>query len=86
VDLLRLLGEGGLRSLAQPSSNTHGAGQWPKLRLPERRSETLQNSAIVAQAANVAVRILEGLARKLRTYLEHISFDLRIEEEKELGT
>ena len=90
-DLLKLLGEGGLKIMTKLINAIYETGEWPKdftevTMIALKRSHKLQNAVTIAQSAlsHIQQRYLEeGLKRKLRMYSEEIS--LGLEEEKELG-
>ena len=88
-DVLKLLGDGGLKIMTKLINTIYETGEWPKDFMEVTTialKKKLQNAATIAQSAlsHIQQRYLEeGLKRKLRMYLEIISLDL--EEEKELG-
>jgi hypothetical protein len=94
-DVLKLLGEDGLRLMSQLIISIYGTGEWPRYFIEvtmialKKKSKATKCSdhrtiSIIAHAAKTIARILgRRIQRKLRTRLEKISLDL--EEEKELG-
>jgi hypothetical protein len=93
-DVLKLLGEDGLRLMTQPINSMYVTGEWPgvlieftmidlKKKPKATKFSDHRTISIIAHAAKIVVRDLEeGLKGTLRMLLE-ISLDL--EEEKEPG-
>ena len=97
-DVLKLLGEGGLKIMTKLINTIYETGEWPKdftevtmINLKKKPQATkCSNHGTISlithtHTAKIVAKIpyLEGLKRKLRMYSEEISLD--IEEEKELG-
>ena len=94
-DVLKLLGEGGLKILTKLIDTIYETGEWPKdftevtmIALKKKTQATkcsdYRTVSLIAHTAKIIAKYLEeGLKGKLRMYLEKLSLDL--EEEKELG-
>ena len=94
-DVLKVLGEGGLKILIQLINTIYETGERPKdfkevtmIALKKKTQATKCSDhctiGLIANTAKIISNNLEeGLKGKLRLYLEKISLDL--EEEKELG-
>ena len=94
-DMLKLLGEGGLKILTKLINTISESGQWPKdftevtmIALKKKTQNTKcsdhRTISFISHTAQIIAKIIrKGLKGKLRMYLEKISLDL--EEEKELG-
>ena len=92
-DVLKLLGEGGLKIMMKLINTIYETGEWPK-DFTEVTMNDLENKpqatkcsdhrtiSLIAHTAKIVARILKGLKVKLRMYSEKISLDL--EEEKEI--
>jgi len=92
-DVLKLLGEGGLKIMMKLINTIYETGEWPK-DFTEVTMNDLENKpqatkcsdhrtiSLIAHTAKIVARILKGLKAKLRMYSEKISLDL--EEEKEI--
>ena len=90
-DVLKLLGEGGLKILTKLINTIYETGEWPKdftevtMIVLKKKTQATKCSdhrtiSLIAHTAKILRRRTE---RKMRMYLEKISLDL--EEEKELG-
>ena len=94
-DVLKLLGEGGLKILTKLSNTIYNTGEWPqdftevtmialKKKTKATKCSDYRTISLTAHTAKLIAKILgEGLKRKLRMCLEKINLDL--EQEKELG-
>ena len=94
-DVLKLLGEGGLKIMTKLINSIYETGEWPEdymdvtmIALKKKPQATKCSDhctfSLITHAAKMVAKYLEeGLKRKLRMYSEKISLDL--EEEKELG-
>ena len=93
-DVLKLLGEKGLKILTRLINTTYETGEWPKdftevtmIVLKKKPQATKCSNyctiSLIAHTAEVVARIFRRrIESKLRMYLENISLDL--EEKKEL--
>ena len=95
-DVLKILGEGGLKILTKLINTIYETGEWPKnftevtmITLKKKTQATKcsdhRTISLIAHSAKIIAKLLieEGLKGKLRMYLEKISLDFK--EEKELG-
>ena len=94
-DVIKLLGEGGLKIMTKLSNTMYNTGEWPqdftevtmialKKKTKATKCSDYRTFSLIAHTAKIIAKYLEeGLKTKLRMCLEKISLDL--EEEKELG-
>ena len=94
-DVLKLLGEGGLKILKKLCNTLYNTGEWPqdftevtmialKKKTKATKCSDSRTISFIAHTAKIIAKILRRrLKGKLRMCLEKISLDL--EEEKELG-
>ena len=94
-DVLKLLGEGGLKIITKLIYTIYETGEWPKdftevtMIVLKKKPQATKCSdhrtiSLISHTAKIIATILRRrIERKLRMYLEKISLDL--EEEKELG-
>ena len=93
-DVLKLLGEGGLKILTKLINTIYETGEWPKdftevtmialkKKIQATKCSDHRTISLIAHTAKIIAKILRRrIEGKLRMYLEKISLDL--EEEKEL--
>ena len=94
-DVLKLLGEGGLKIMTKLSNTIYNTGEWPqdftqvtmialKKKTKATKCSDYRTISLIAHTAKIIAKIRRRrLKRKLRMCLEKISLDLG--EEKELG-
>ena len=93
-DVLKLLGEGGLKILTKLSNSICNTGEWPQdftevtvIALKKTRATNCSDYrtfSLIAYSSKIITKILRRrIEKKMRMCLEKISLDL--EEEKELG-
>ena len=89
-DVLKLLGEGGLKILTKLINTIYETGEWPKdftevtmIVLKKTQATKGSDHRTISLIAHTAKILRRRTERKMGMYLEKISLDL--EEEKELG-
>ena len=93
-DVLKLLGEGGVKIIMKLINTIYETGEWPKdfkevtMIVFKKKPQATKSSdhrtiSRIAHRAKMVARILTGVRGKLRMYSEKISLDLK--EEKEIG-